>query len=161
RREVLSDSLQRVFSAAVKEQNIRVAGLPRFEAKQSEQSQGQFEFTATFEVYPEISVGDLSGRKIRRPVTEVTDADVTRTIEIVRKQRVKFQTVPRAAALGDQLTIDYRGIADGKAFEGGSAQGQSVVLGEARLLRDFENQLVGLEEGSQKTFELTYPADYH
>jgi trigger factor len=140
----------------VREQNLKVAGYPRFE-----QGTQQFEFTATFEVYPEVAVGDISGKTVERPVIQVGDADVDKTLEILRKQRVQYQTASRKAKKEDRITIDYRGTIDGQPFQGGEAQGYSLVLGEGSLLKDFEKQITGMSTGESKTFELSFPADYH
>ena len=161
RQEVLGDTLEKTFGAAVKEQNLRVAGYPRFEAKPLGEDAQQFEYSATFEVYPEIALGDVSAVKIERPVLEVTEQDVDKTIEVMRKQRVEYDAAPRAAQEGDRVTMDYRGTIDGTEFAGGVAQNQQAVLGEGRLLPDFEKQLLGLQSGDAKTFELRFPDDYH
>ena len=161
RQEVIGDSVQKSFSDAIRQQNLRVAGYPRIEAKQSQAAAESLEFTATFEVYPEVQVGDLSGATIRRPVTDIVDADVDRTIEVLRKQRQHFHRVDRAAINGDQVRIDFQGKLDGSAFEGGQGTNHSLNLGEGRFLPDFEAQVVGLKAGETKSFELTFPADYH
>lgn len=161
RQEVLGDTLEKTFGEAVKEQNLRVAGYPKFEAKPLGQDAQQFEYSATFEVYPEITLGDISGVKIERPVLEVSEQDVDKTLEVMRKQRVTYESVQRAAQEGDRVTMDYRGTIDGTEFAGGAAQNQQVVLGEGRLLPDFEKQLPGMQAGDSKTFELRFPDDYH
>ncbi len=160
--EVVGDVLQRRFADAVKEQDYRVVGYPRFEVKQlAGAEKGHYEFTATFEVYPEIAVGDVSSRTIERLVVQVGDADVDKTIDILRKQRVRYRPVERSAASGDQVNIDYVGTLNGEEFPGGKANGYLVVLGEGRLLEGFEDQLAGMQAGQSKTFELTFPEDYH
>ena len=161
RQEVLGDTVQKSFGEAVREQNLKVAGMPRFEAKSIDAGSGQFEYTATFEVYPEVALGDISAAIVERPAAEITPQDVDNTIEILRKQRVVFEPVERAAASGDQVVISYTGSIGGKEFDGGKAAEMPVVLGEGRLLADFESQLVGMKAGESKTFELTFPADYH
>jgi trigger factor len=166
RQEVLGDALQRSFGEAVRQQNLRVAGYPRFEAKQpgadaAGQAASQVEFSATFEVYPEISVGDLSGVVLERPAVDVNDAAVDKTIEVLRKQRIHHHDVERAAQTGDAITIDYAGTIDGAPFEGGTAQGHQTILGEGRLLADFEKALVGMRPGERREFELAFPEDYH
>lgn len=161
RREVLGDALQKGFADAVRSQSLRVAGYPRFDAKDAPQEGGHYQFVATFEVYPEIQLGDIGGKEIERPVAEVAAKDVDSTIEILRKQRVQFEKTDRPANAGDRLEIDYRGVLDGAEFPGGSAKGYRMVLGEGRLLKDFEDQLAGMAAGQSKSFELTFPEDYH
>jgi trigger factor len=160
RQEVVADSLQRAFSSAVKEQNLRVAGFPRFEPKEAQEQADTFEFIANFEVYPEISVGDLTVAVVKRPITQVGDTEIDKTIEVLRKQRTKWHPAPRAAADGDQVVIDYEGSLDAKPFKGGSATEQLVVLGEGRLHKDFEAQLIGMQVGESKTFDISFPEDY-
>lgn len=161
RREVLGDVLQKSFGDAVREQNIKVAGFPRFEPKTEAEASDQFEASATFEVYPEVTLGDVSQATVVRPVIEIGDAEVDKTLQVMRKQRVRYEPVQRAAAESDQAVIDYRGTIDGAAFEGGTAQDQAVVLGEGRLLADFEKHLVGAAAGDTRKFELKFPDDYH
>ncbi|MBI2312144.1 MAG: trigger factor [Betaproteobacteria bacterium] len=161
RQEVLGDTVQRSFSEAVREQNLKVAGMPRFEAGSAESASGHFQYTATFEVYPEVVLADLSAAIVERPATQVTGQDVENTLEILRKQRVVFEPVERTAAGGDQAVISYVGTLEGKEFEGGKGTEVPVVLGEGRLLADFESQLTGMKSGDSKSFELTFPADYH
>ena len=161
RREVVGDALQKSLKDVVREQNLKVAGYPRFEPKGDPASPSQVEYSVTFEVYPEISVGDISAVKIARPRVSVGDDEVDKTLTIMRKQRASFETVERAAAMGDKVTIDFMGTTGGAEFEGGKGEDVSVLLGEARLLKDFENQIVGLRAGDSKTFDIRFPEDYH
>ncbi len=160
RQEVLGDAVQRSFGEAVREKQLRVAGYPRIEVKPTEDG-AKFEYTATFEIYPEIVVGSVENARIDRPVVEIGDAEVDKTIEILRKQRTHFHETKRPAANGDQARIDYRGSIDGTAFEGGTAEDQYVQLGGGQLLADFEKNVVGLQAGESKTFDMRFPDDYH
>jgi trigger factor len=160
RQEVLGDTLQKSFGEAVQSQNLRVAGYPRFDANPPEENATEFQYTATFEVYPEVVVGDIAQSTVTRVALEVTESDVDKTIDIMRKQRVSYVAVDRAAQNDDRITMDYRGTIDGVAFEGGTAEGQAVVLGQGRFLPDFEKQLPGMKAGDQKSFELKFPDDY-
>jgi trigger factor len=161
RQEVLGETLQKTFGEAVRQQNLRVAGFPRFDPKLPEQGASEFEYSATFEVYPEVRIGDLAGVTITRPHLEVSDAEVDRTIEVMRKQRVTYESADRPAENGDRLTISYTGKIDGTEFPGGKGENQQTVLGEARLLPDFEKQLTGMRAGETKSFDLRFPDDYH
>jgi trigger factor len=160
RQEVVSDTVQKTFAEAVKEQNYRVAGYPRFQPKPVGEGANDVEYTATFEVYPEVVMGDISGRRVVRPVTKVEDPDVAATLETLRKQRAKFERTERAAANGDLVNIDFEGLIAGQPFDGNKAANFTVVLGENRMLPDFEAALVGMRAGEQKTFPLTFPQDY-
>jgi trigger factor len=189
RQEVLGDALQKSFGEAVRQQNLRVAGYPRFEPRSrppaseapageapageapageapageapAAQTAPQVEFSATFEVYPEVTIGDLSAVTVVRPAVTVGDAEVDKTVEILRKQRVHYHAVERGAQAGDRITIDYQGGIDGAPFEGGSGSDHTTILGEGRLLAEFERQVQGAKPGEQRKFELTFPEDYH
>jgi len=160
RQEVLGDTLQKSFGDAVNEQNLRVAGYPKFDAAPPGDGAAEFSYSATFEVYPEVVVGDVAKAKVKRAKLEVGEADVDKTLEIMRKQRVSYDTVERAAGDGDRVTMDYVGTIDGVEFAGGKAEGQSIVLGEGRFLPDFEKALPGLKAGEGKSFEVKFPDDY-
>lgn len=161
RQEVLGDALQKSFGEAVRQQNLRVAGYPRFEPAQAGEDVQEVQFSATFEIYPEIAISDLSVVEIERPVVSVGDAEIDKTVEILRKQRVHYHDVERAAQAGDQVLIDYDGSIAGLPFEGGTATGHSTVLGEGRLLADFEQHVLGAQVGETRSFELAFPEDYH
>ena len=161
RQEVLGDAMQRSFGEAVRQQNLRVAGYPQFEPKPLAAGAGEFQYSATFEVYPDVVAGEITGATIRRPVLEVGEADVDRTIEIMRKQRVHFEPAARAAQTGDRVILDFRGTIDGQEFAGSSGKEQAVLLGEGRLVPDFESNVAGMSGGESKAFELRFPDDYH
>jgi trigger factor len=163
RSEVIGDALQKRFSDAVKEKNLKVAGNPRIEPVQKEGGDDKaFEFSATFEVYPEVKTGDISAVTVERPAVGVTDAEVDKTIEILRKQRTTFAAAEgRAAQKGDKLTIDFEGKIAGEVFAGGTAKGFAFALGEGRMLPEFEAAAEGLAAGQSKTFDLKFPEDYH
>jgi trigger factor len=161
RQEVLSDSVQQSFADAVKGQNYRVAGYPRFQPVQAPaEGAEQVEYTATFEVYPEVVVEDVSSQTVRRPVTEVSEANVEATLTTLRKQRAKYERVERTARNEDLVNIDFEGLIAGQPFAGNKASNFTVVLGEGRMLKDFEEALVGMKEGEQKSFPITFPQDY-
>ena len=161
RQEVVTDEVQQRFADAVKDQNYRVAGYPRFQPVPASEGASNVEYTATFEVYPEIVVGDLSKFEVTRPQTEVTDADVAKTMDTLRKQRAKFNNVERAAQVGDLVNIDFEGLIAGQPFEGNKAANFTVILGEARMLPDFESSIAGMKTGETRTFPLTFPQDYN
>ena len=159
RHEALNEALDRAFGEAVKTQQLRVAGYPSIEPKTGE-STTHIEFTAVFEVYPEIKLGELKDVEIERPVLEVGATEMDNTLNVLRKQRVRYEPVDRAAAKGDKVTIDFLGKKDGEPFQGGQANDYPFVLGEGAMLADFENAVAGLKAGEEKTFEMTFPADY-
>ena len=161
RSEVIGDAVQKAFSDAVKEANLKVAGNPRIEKKDGAADAALFEFSATFEVYPEVKVGDVSGRVIERPQLTVDEAAIDRTLEILRKQRVAYVTAARASQDGDRLTVDFEGKIGGEPFPGGKAAAHVFVLGDKRMLPEFESNALGLKAGESRSFEIKFPDDYH
>lgn len=160
RGEAVGAAVEKAFGDKVREQGLRVAGYPRIEPKEA-QGEGALEFSAVFEVYPEVTIGELTGQKIERPVLAVGDAEVDKTIDVLRKQRTTFSAVDRAAADGDRVLIDFTGRKDGEVFEGGQAQDFPFVIGAGAMLKDFETAVLGLKAGESKTFDMSFPADYH
>jgi trigger factor len=159
RQEVLGESLQKSFFEAINAQQLRVAGMPRFEPRQGGDA-AEIRFAATFEIYPEVKMGNLSGASLKRPVVDVEDANVDATLEILRKQRRNFAKVERASQKDDLVKFDFKGTLDGEVFQGGEAQDFSTVVGEGRMLKDFEDNLTGLSAGDSRGFDMTFPADY-
>jgi trigger factor len=161
RNEVLGDAVQKSFSDAVKEANLRVAGYPKIEKKEDSSSDQALEFSATFEVYPEVKPGDVSPAAIEHPKVVVDDAAVARTLEVLRKQRTKFIAANRPAQDGDRLTVDFHGTIDGLPFDGGKAENFIFALGERSMLPEFEAAARGMSAGDTRTFSLRFPDDYH
>ncbi|HYO27988.1 MAG TPA: trigger factor [Azonexus sp.] len=159
RHEVLSEELDRVFGETVSAQKMRVAGYPRIEAKSTD-STTHLEFAAIFEVYPEFVSADMSTAEVERPVLEVTSAEVDKTLEILRKQRVSYEDAERPAASEDRVVIDFLGKKNGEPFTGGQASDYAFVLGQGTMLPDFEKAVEGTGVGESKTFDLNFPADY-
>lgn len=159
--EILGDALQRSFDEAAQLNNLKVAGYPQFEVKTSDLNADQIEYSATFEVYPEVVPGDLSGETVECMVYELTQADVDNTIATLRKQRATYETVDRAAQAEDQVHIDFVGKLNGEVFQGGEAKDYPFVLGMGRMLPEFEAAVTGMKTGETKSFDMTFPADYH
>jgi trigger factor len=159
RSEVIGDAVQKSFSDAVRDQKLRVAGYPRIERKEGAPD-GELQFSATFEVYPEIAPGDLAGVTIERPSLTVGDTEVDRTIEVLRKQRIRYEPVLRPAARGDRVTVDFSGSIDRVEFAGGKGTDFAFVLGEGRMLPGFEAGVIGREAGASMTTPVTFPPDY-
>jgi len=157
--EALNEIVGRAFGEAITQQNLKVAGYPRIEPKGDLLGE-TLTFTATFELYPEFTLADVASAEIERPVHEVTAADVDKTLEILRKQRVGYENVDRAAQKEDRVVIDFLGKKDGVAFAGGEAKDYPMVLGKGTLLPEFEAAIEGCTAGTAKTFDLTFPAEY-
>jgi trigger factor len=161
--EVVNDKLGEAFARAAQEAALHVAGQPRISEKEGGPVEGQLQFDATFEVYPEVKIGDVSTVEVERASAEVDDAAIERTIEILRKQRRTFAQRPAAegAADGDRVTIDFEGKIDGVPFDGGKAEGYQFLVGEGQMLEAFEKAVRGMKTGDSKTFPLKFPEDYH
>lgn len=160
RYEVVEKLIGSTFQDAASQQNLRVAGLPSIDLTTMEAGK-DLEFTATFQVYPEITIAGVETLTITRPVAEVTDADLDKMIEVIRKQNQEWQEVERAAEAGDMVTVDFAGSVDGVPFEGGDATDYAVELGAGRMLKDFEEGLIGMKAGEEKTIDVTFPENYH
>ena len=160
--EVMNDHVGRAFSDAAEEAKLRVAGTPRITQKDAA-PEGQMIFDATFEVYPEVQIGDLSAAEIESASAEVTEEAIDRTVDILRKQRRTF--AQRAASEGavetDRVTIDFEGTIDGEAFAGGKAEAFQFIIGEGQMLEQFDRSVRGMKVGESKTFALQFPPDYH
>lgn len=161
RSEATRDAVQKAFSDAVKEANLKVVGYPRIEKKDTDGAARALEFSATFEIYPEVRVGEISPHSIERPQVNVDDAAVEKTIQVLRKQRTTFHAVARAARDGDRLTMDFEGTIGGESFAGGKTAGFAFVLGEKKMLPEFESGALGMSAEQSRAIEVKFPDDYH
>lgn len=159
--DVLNELVQKAFYDVAVAQNLKVAGFPRFEDVEGQEDKDALKIAAVFEVFPEVKVGDLSEQEVEKVTAEVGDAEVDKTIEILRKQRTSFKHVEREAQNGDRVIIDFEGKIDGVPFDGGSAQNYPFVLGNGQMLPEFEAGVSGLKEGESKDVEVNFPEDYH
>jgi trigger factor len=160
RQEVLGEVMSQTFYEAVQQQDLKPAGRPSIEPKSLEPGK-DLEYVATFEVFPQVEPGDYAAIEVVRPVAELGEADIDKMIDTLRKQQGTWVEVSRAAQQGDQVNIDFAGTRDGEAFDGGSAQGSVLVLGSGRMIPGFEDAIVGMQAGEEKTVPLTFPEDYH
>ncbi|MDQ2823765.1 MAG: trigger factor [Pseudomonadota bacterium] len=168
--DVLNDRVGRAFNQAANENQLRVAGFPNITPK-DDSAEGVLTFDATFEVFPEFTISDLTAVDIETVAADVSDAEIDKTIDILRKQRVHYHAKGVAgehgdggeavAAAGDRVTVDFTGAIDGVEFPGGKADDYQFVLGEGRMLPEFEAATIGLKVGESKTFPLAFPEDYH
>ncbi len=156
RQDVIGEMIQPTFFKAAHQENLKPAGMPTID----ELDVGAARYVAVFEVLPEFELKGLDGVEIKRPQVNVADSDVDAMVARLRGQRATWETVERAAAMGDQITMDFVGKINGEAFEGGSGEDTPIVLGSNSLIDGFEEGLVGLSAGDQKNLELTFPDDY-
>ena len=160
--EVMNDKVGQLFSEAANEAKLRVAGQPRISENEGA-PEGQMQFDAVFEVYPEVKFAELAGIEVEKASAEVTDEAIDKTIEILRKQRRSFaqRGLNSGAEDSDRVTIDFEGKIDGEPFQGGKAEDFQFLLGEGQMLKEFEDAVRGMKSGESKTFPLSFPADYH
>ncbi|WP_157265172.1 trigger factor [Azohydromonas aeria] len=160
--EVMNDKVGEAFANAATEAKLRVAGAPKITQKE-EAGEGQLAFDATFEVYPDVKIGDLAAAEVERVTTEVSDAAIDKTIDILRKQRRSFteRAAEEGAEEGDRVSIDFEGKIDGEPFAGGKAEGFQFIIGEGQMLEQFDKAVRGMKTGESKTFPLQFPEDYH
>jgi trigger factor len=159
--EVMNDKVGEAFNSAANEAKLRVAGMPKITQK-DEAPEGAMAFDATFEVYPEVKIGDLSQVAVERVSTDVTEAAIDKTVDILRKQRRTFAQRPAAEAAQetDRVTIDFEGKIDGEPFAGGKAEAFQFIVGEGQMLPQFDQGVRGMKAGESKTFPVAFPADY-
>ncbi|ANN67633.1 trigger factor [Bordetella bronchialis] len=161
RYDVINTQVGRAFEQAVDSAKLRIAGTPSIEPKTEGVADDTLAFSATFEVYPEVAVPDLASLSVTRYDSPVTDAEVDRTIDVLRKQRATYEAREgRAAQDGDRVTLDFAGTIDGVPFEGGKAEDFPFVLGQGRMLPEFEAAAQGMKAGETKVFPLSFPEDY-
>jgi|APCry1669188970_1035186.scaffolds.fasta_scaffold00154_6 trigger factor len=160
--EVMNDKVGEAFAAATNEAKLRVAGQPRITEKDGA-PEGEMQFEAIFEVYPEVKFADLASVEVEKVSADVTDAAIDKTVDILRKQRRTFaqRSLDGAAQDNDRVTIDFEGKIDGEPFQGGKAEDFQFLLGEGQMLKEFEDAVRGMKSGESKTFPLSFPADYH
>lgn len=161
RDEVYSKAVETSFGDAVEENKLRVAGFPNIEHKPFVEAAEDLEYVATFEVIPEVKLGDLSKLKVEKPTVQVVDADVEKTLDVLVKQRVSYEPVKRASKKGDRVNISLVASMDGKEVESTADKGIDLVIGEPGRMAQFDDELVGGKSGTSKTFEITYPEDHN
>jgi trigger factor len=159
RQEVFGELVQNSYFQALAQEKLEPAGEPVVEPLEKDPADG-LGYTAVFEVMPTVTLNDLGGSTIKRPLASVTDEDLAEMIDKLRDQRKIWNEVEREAQDGDQLIIDFKGFMDGEAFDGGSAQGVPLELGSGRMIAGFETGLVGAKAGEERTLELKFPEEY-
>lgn len=158
--EVTGDLIQATYMEAIGQEGLRPAGGPKIDSKPAHRGQA-LEYTAEFEIYPKMVALKLKGKKIERPVSEVKDEDIDRTVDSLRRQRADWKAVERESKDGDQLLIDFKGKLDGESFPGGTSTDYTLELGSSSFIGGFEEGLTGLTAGTEKTLKLKFPKQYH
>ena len=158
--EVASEVMQESYSNAINQETLKPAGMPQIDDVVIE-SDKDLSFSATFEVMPEVVPGDVAGLTVSQPKAEVISSDLDAMVEKLREQRKEYQSVERAAQNDDQVTIDFAGTKDSEAFDGGSGEDHQLILGSGSMIPGFEDGIVGMVIGEEKTLSLTFPEEYH
>ncbi|HGG7764667.1 TPA: trigger factor [Neisseria meningitidis] len=159
--DVINELVQRRFYDVAVAQELKVAGFPRFEGVEEQDDKESFKVAAIFEVFPEVVIGDLSAQEVEKVTASVGDAEVDQTVEILRKQRTRFNHVEREAQNGDRVIIDFEGKIDGEPFAGGASKNYAFVLGASQMLPEFEAGVVGMKAGESKDVTVNFPEEYH
>lgn len=158
--DVITDLIQSSYQEALGQESLRPAGAPSIETSSGGEGK-DLEYTATFEVYPDLTGLTLSGLKIERNLCEISDQDIDTTLDSLRRQRVEWKSVDAEAKDGNRVTLDFTGTVDGKPFTGGEGKAMPVVIGSGSLIPGFESQLIGIKEGEDRTLTVKFPDDYH
>jgi len=159
--EVMGELIQSSYMEALDQEKLRPAGMPQIQPTESNDESGEVSYTATFEVYPEIAIQGLDGINVERPALEITEQDIDEMLETVRKQRKEWKETDKAAENGDQVVVDFEGFMAGEVFEGGTAKDYPLELGAKRMIPGFEDQMIGIKAGEERTLNLQFPAEYH
>jgi trigger factor len=157
RGEIAGDLIKDTYYDALEGQDLKPAGHPHIQPV--DESEG-FKYTAIFEVYPEISLTGLDELEIVRPLATVSDSDVDDMIEKLRVQKQTWSVVDRPVQNNDNVTISFSGTSEGENFTDGKVDDFQVVCGQKKMISGFEDNLLGLSAGANKTFTLNFPEDY-
>jgi len=159
RQEAYGTLIQETLYEAASQEKLMPAGEPKVELRDAAE-EGGLGYTATFEIMPEVKVADLSDQSVTRPVAEVLESDIDAMVEKLRTQRTTWNDVDRGANDGDTVYMDFKGMIDGEAFEGGSAENTPLVLGSGSMIEGFESGLLGAKAGDERTLDVKFPEDY-
>ncbi|WP_373603394.1 trigger factor [Aggregatibacter sp. HMT-949] len=160
RQDALNDLLPQHFFNAVLAEKINIAGRPTFTVETFEPGK-DLVFTATFEVYPDVQLQGLENIKVEKPTVQISEADIDKMIDVLRKQQATWVVSDDAAKADDRVTIDFSGSIDGAEFEGGKASDFVLFMGQGRMIPGFEDGIVGHKAGEQFDIEVTFPETYH
>lgn len=160
RADVIGDEIQASYIETLTKEKLQPAGQPHIDTNKSTFGE-PLEYTATFEVYPEIKLKELTGQKLDKLTAKLADKDVDNMIEKLRQQRAEWVETKRAAKVGDQAVIDFEGKIKGELFEGGSSKDTKFELGAGTMLEDFDKGVQGAKAGDTINVKVKFPKDYH
>ena len=159
RAEVAGEMMQTGFFEAIQQEALNPAGTPKLDVVKMDPGT-DLEFTAIFDVYPKVELGDFSSMEIKKPQADIEEADLEEMVEKLRDQHTTYEAVERASAEEDQVKVDFSGTLDGEKVESASGEGVVFSLGKGQMIKDFEDALVGVSASEQKSFDATFPEDY-
>ena len=159
--EVFAEAIETSFGQAIQENKLRVIGMPNIQHKPLNQVHEEFEYTATFEVFPEVTLGDFKAVSIEKPEAQITDKDVNKTIDVILKQRAQFIESSDASAKGDRLTLTLTSFINDKQVETTGDKPIQIILGDDSRFAIFDDHLVGGKASESKTFEVNYPETHN
>jgi len=159
--EVFAEAIETSFGQAIQENKLRVIGMPNIQHKPLNQVHEEFEYTATFEVFPEVTLGDFKAVSIEKPEAQITDKDVNKTIDVLLYQRAQFIESSDASAIGDRLTLTLTSFINDKQVETTGDKPIQIILGDDSRLAIFDDHLVGGKASESKTFEVNYPETHN
>lgn len=157
--EVAGEIADKTFQEALEKESIQVAGTPKVDLSEIELDK-DITLQAEFECVPEVTLKELKKGAVKRTIVEADNKDVDDAIEKLLTENMNWQEKKGKSAKGDQLTLDYQGMIDQKAFDGGSADGVEITVGGGKMLPDFEAALVSVKAGDEKQFDVLFPKDY-
>ena len=158
--EAVNELIGQAWIKAADSLEERLAGQPRIDAKPVEGDKENMHFEAKFEVFPDVEIPDFAEVELKKYSCPVTDVEVEKTIDVMRRQRATYNVIERAAQNDDRVKLNFKGKKDGVEFQGGTAEGYSFILGQGRMLPEFEAAVTGMAAGEKKTFPMTFPEDY-
>jgi len=154
----MSDIIQESYQEALAETKINPAGMPSVELAESKD--GEFVYTATVEVYPEIELADMSTYSVNQESVSISEEDIDGVIEKLKAQKAGWEDIERESQEGDEITIDFVGSIDGKEFDGGKSDDAKIVIGSKSMIPGFETGLIGLKTGEASTITCEFPEKY-
>ena len=158
--DAMEDAANEAFMFGVEQESLRAVGRPSLTDMHVTEEKGALLSFST-DVWPEVTLGQYKGLEAEKDPCDVTEEEIDREINRLRKQNGRLVSVDRPAENGDTVNIDYRGEKNGEAFDGGSAEGYNLVLGSNSFIPGFEDKLIGITAGEERDLELTFPEEYH
>jgi len=161
RSEIYANAIEMKFGEIVNTNKLRVAGMPDIQHDPLGQVVDDFEFTATFEIFPEFKLGNFKTLKVEKKSVDLSESDIKKTIDVLIKQRAVFEKVDRASKLDDQITVQLQSFIDDEQIESTGDQSLEFVLGDSKRIKAVDDQLLGIKAGESKEFEVKYPKDHN